>query len=64
MIADRIPGITIDSDNENLFIFIKIFILFYADETVILADNPKAFQNSLNSFSEYYQDLKLSVILT
>ena len=47
MIADRIPGITIDSNNENSFIFIKIFILLYADDTVILADNPEAFQNSL-----------------
>lgn len=61
MIADRIPGITIDSNNENLFIFIKIFILLYADDTVILADNPEAFQNSLNSFSEYCREWKLSV---
>ena len=45
----------------ELDIMQKILILLYADDTVILADDPKKLQLCLNSFSEYCKTWKLQV---
>ena len=36
-----------------LNIFIKLFVILYADDTVILADSVEGMQNALDSFQTY-----------
>lgn len=61
LISDRINGIPIECADEQLFFYIKIFILLYADDTVILSDNEEDFQNSLHSFASYCKEWKLEI---
>ncbi|MCG8110258.1 MAG: reverse transcriptase family protein, partial [Candidatus Thiodiazotropha taylori] len=54
-------GITCDFNDENTSIFLKLFILLYADDTVIFSDNPKDMQNALYTFQDYCKTWKLKV---
>ena len=45
--------------DEDVEFFIKIFVLLYADDTVVLADTPGDLQNALNAVHEYCQLWKL-----
>ena len=46
---------------EVLDIYLKIFILLYADDTVLISENVDGMQTMLNVFSEYYNTWKLQV---
>ena len=48
---------------DNLHIYIEIFALLYADDTIILAEIPESLQNALNSFENYCTRWKLKVNL-
>ena len=37
----------------ELNVFIKLFVILYADDTVILADTKEGMQNALNIFQSY-----------
>ena len=41
------------TDNNDMHVFVKLFILLYADDTVLLANNPTDFQNMLNAYALY-----------
>ena len=51
--ADRINGINVECSNDLITACFKLYVLLYADATVILGDNAKSFQNSLDNFHEY-----------
>ena len=51
--ADGIDGVTIDYDSDDISVFLKIFVLLYADDTIIISDNAENFQKCLDSFFEY-----------
>jgi hypothetical protein len=40
--------------------YLKLFILLYADDTVIFSDNENDFRNALNNFKNYCDLLKLN----
>ena len=44
--------------------FLKLYLLLYADDTVILAETPNDLQISLNSMAEYCKDWELSINVT
>jgi hypothetical protein len=46
---------------EVLDIYLKIFILLYADDTVLMSENVNGMQTILNIFSEYCNTWKLQV---
>ena len=39
--------------DNNLCVLLKLYILLYADDTVLLAESPKDLQNSTNLMEEY-----------
>ena len=39
--------------DNNLCALLKLHILLYADDTVLLAESPKDLQNSINLMEEY-----------
>ena len=47
--------------DENVLIFLKLFVILYADDTIILSDDAKHFQDMLNVFSEYCKKWKLKI---
>ena len=61
MAAKHNTGIEIDNQTDDMFTFLKIIILLYADDTVILSDDAMSFQKCLDNFNEYCQIWKLKI---
>ena len=47
--------------NEVLYIYLKIFLLLYADDSVLMSENVNGMKTILNIFSEYCNTWKLQV---
>ena len=56
-----VSGVTWDVNNENMFIYIKLLILLFADDTVIFATNKEELQVALNVFEQYCDKWRLTV---
>ena len=54
-------GIEIGVQNNEFTIFLILFVILYADDTIILSDNAKEFQDILNTFNEYCKKWKLKI---
>ena len=61
LINNQCDGITIDYADDDIFVFLKLLILLYADDTVILAEDEAKLQNSLNYFLYYCNEWKLNI---
>ena len=59
--ANKVPGIPCETIDENVYVFIKIIVLFFADDTVIFGNSKEDLQLALNVFSKYCDDWKLTV---
>ncbi|KAK6196333.1 hypothetical protein SNE40_001576 [Patella caerulea] len=59
----NITGIRIVTDDleSELEIYIKIFVLLYADDTILLADNPCDLQTLLTNFDQYCDKWNLKI---
>lgn len=59
----NLQGVTIANDQNlnELYNFLKIYILLYADDTVILSENEQDFQNALNMYVNYCEQWKLTI---
>ena len=61
----KAQGITIlSSEGEDYIIFLKLFILLFADDTVLLSNSKEDLQFSLNLFEKYCEEWKLQVNTT
>ena len=54
-------GIVIDVDSEDVTLFLKLIILLYADDNVILAEDAYSMQKSLDDFYSYCNEWKLKI---
>ena len=53
------PGINVDYKDDDISVFLKLFILLCADNTVIFGENHEEHQQSLNAFQKYCEIRKL-----
>ena len=58
-----VNGVNCSSNNieENAHVFLKLFVMLYADDTVILAETADDLQNALNIYALYYETWKLTI---
>ena len=54
-------GINLKTTDNDTDVFIKLLMLLYADDTVLLGTDAESFQHNLNAFYEYSQQWKLNV---
>ena len=54
-------GIEIDVQNSEFTVFIILFVILYADDTIILSETIKRVQDTLYAFNEYCKRLKLKI---
>ena len=47
--------------NDNSILLIKMFVLLYADHTIVLAENEYQLQTALDTVHQYYKRSNLSV---
>ena len=45
----------------GIYMYLKLFVILYADDTVLMAESSADLQNQLNSFQDYYSIWKLKV---
>ena len=54
-------GIPINYANDEIVIIFKVFLLLYADDTVVLGNTDRDLQIALNEFNNYCQTWKLKI---
>ncbi len=54
-------GLDVSMQCDDFSIFLKLFVLLYADDTIIVSEDPTSFQQLLNDFSEYCKIWKLDI---
>ena len=54
-------GVDIHTNEENLFVFVKLLVILYADDAIILSDDAECFQEMLNKFNEYCANWNLKI---
>ena len=55
-------GVLCDSgDDENIHVFMRLFVLLFADDTVLFSKSKEDLQTALNIFSEYCTTWKLTI---
>ncbi|CAL4106581.1 unnamed protein product, partial [Meganyctiphanes norvegica] len=62
-LSEKYSGLTktTDSISNELQIYLKIFCLLYADDTLVLAESAKELQKALDSLNSYCQKWALNV---
>ncbi|MCG8075583.1 MAG: reverse transcriptase family protein [Candidatus Thiodiazotropha taylori] len=61
LLHKNLSGITIDVSDGDVDLYLKLFTLLYADDTVLMANDPLDLQNCLDAFAEYCQKWKLTI---
>ncbi|MCU7800877.1 MAG: reverse transcriptase family protein [gamma proteobacterium symbiont of Lucinoma myriamae] len=61
LVQNNCRGVDIEFSNEQLYLYLKLFILLYADDTVVFGTDEKSFQDSLSAFYEYSNIWKLDI---
>jgi hypothetical protein len=57
-------GINIEKIDDNIITYLKLFVLLYADDTIIISEKEDEFQNLLYDFNCYCEQWKLSINMT
>ena len=58
---NQVPGVSCETDEEDIYVFLKIIVLLFADDTVIFGNTKENLQFALNVFEKYCDDWKLTV---
>ena len=59
---DNTSGIECESSSDQTFtIYSKLFILLYADDTVIISESKDGLQSALSTYSEYCNEWRLTI---
>ena len=53
LLHNELQGITLDITDNEIMIYMRLFTLLYADDTVLMTDRPEEMQNCFNAFSSY-----------
>ena len=61
LVSKKCPGIEVEFASDDVYFYLKLFVLLYADDTVIFATDEKSFQHCLNVFHEYSKLWKLDI---
>ena len=58
---DPSAGLEFETRDDEMFIYLRLIVLLYADDTVLLANNEIDLQRTLNEFNKYCRTWKLNV---
>ena len=59
--SKNVTGVTCDFAMQEIYIYLKLIILLYADDIVIFSDSEDGLQYALNTFNEYCDKWRLTV---
>ena len=61
LLSKNSSGIEIEINDDQIELYIKLFAILYADDTILMSDDEKHFQNLLNYFAEYCKRWHLKI---
>ena len=61
MFEDESNGIEIEYIDDDLYFHVKLLLISYADDTVILTKNEVDLQNNLDQFLQFCNEWKLNI---
>ena len=61
MHSNSCTGVDLEFVSDTIYIYLKLFILLYADDTVIFGVDQTSFQKNLDIFYEYAKMWKLDI---
>ena len=61
LLSNNITGVTCEVNDEFIYVYLKLYILLYADDTVLFSNSKDDLQQTLDVFERYCDDWKLSV---
>ena len=61
MHSNNCSDVNLELDSDNLYIYLQLFILLYADDTVIFGADETSFQKNLDVFYEYAKMWQLDI---
>ena len=61
MFEDESNGIEIEYIDDDLYFHVKLLLILYADDTVILTKNEVDLQNNLDQFLPFCNEWKLNI---
>ena len=59
--SKSVSGIELDYTEDDTYIYLKLLLLLYADDTIIFSDGIESLQHALNVFEDYCTKWKLTV---
>lgn len=59
--ARSVSGVELDINTDDAYIYLKLLVLLYADDTVIFSDDKDNLQHALNVFEDYCKEWHLTV---
>ena len=59
--SQNVSGVERGTDTDQAAIFLKMFILLYADDTVLFSESPNDLQEALTCFKDYCDTWKLKI---
>ena len=63
LMRQRVNGVDCDLQNYDISRYLKLWVILYADDTVLLSDNKNDLQLALNVFINYCLQWKLQVYI-
>ena len=61
LLSNYITGVTCEVNDEFIYVYLKLYILLYADDTVLFSNSKDDLQQTLDVFERYCDDWKLTV---
>ena len=61
MHSNNCSDVNLELDSDNLYIYLQLFVLLYADDTVIFGADETSFQKNLDVFYEYAKMWQLDI---
>ena len=61
LMHDRSSGLEFETHDDEMFVYLRLIVLLYADDMVLLAGNESDLQRTLNEFDQYCKTWKLNV---
>ena len=61
LMSNGANGIVCEANSENIYTYIKLLVILFADDTVFFSNNQVDLQHMLNLFEQYCDQWKLTV---
>ena len=60
-VSSKFTGISLNYDDMNVQVFLKVYVLLYADDTLLFSEIAKGMQNVINATLSYCEENNMCI---